>query len=349
PTAAIEQATRDLRGRVEELEAELKKSRHEVDAAQQEKADVTAKLRESNSQLEEAKSDLARSSMAEHEVREQLATAQKSLNGIEESGNGDEKAELALKAKIKPLQKALEAAQSGRVAAEKDRAEVREKLLKADKEVASVSKERDSMQRERDNALRELKAAGDAKARVQALVAENTDLQQRLASAVATVREISADKPKKEQELRDVKSELKKVRDQLVASQRQNQENDKTIADLRSQLDEESGALAAAKLQGATSEETAQLVKENQMLRGIVIRERQEEARREQAKKLMLAVFDKLKIKSDVLDQQIHLLAEPITKLSDDELALLRKPEVAISENNPSTIKASLTIAKRGP
>ncbi|HEY2801571.1 MAG TPA: tetratricopeptide repeat protein [Chthoniobacterales bacterium] len=348
-TAAIQEATRNLRARVEELEAELKKSRHEVEAAQEEKADVTAKLRESNSALEEAKRDLARSSMAEHEVREQLATAQKSLNGIEESGTGDEKAELALKAKIRQLQKALDAAQSGRVAAEKDSAAVREQLLKANKEVASVNKERDSMQRERDSALRELKAAGDAKARLQALVAENSDLRQRLAAAVATVGEISADKPKKEQELRDVKSELKKVRDQLVASERKNQESDKRIADLRSQLDEESGALAAAKLKGATSEESAQLVKENQMLRGIVIRERQEEARREQAKKLMLAEFDKLKIKSNVLDQQIHFLAEPITKLSEDELALLRQPEVAISEDDPSTIKASLTIAKSGP
>ena len=82
------------------------------------------------------------------------------------------------------------------------------------------------------------------------------------------------------------------------------------------------------------------------MLRAIVIRERQEEARREQAKKLMLAEFDKLKIKSDVLDQQIHLLAEPITKLSEEELALLKAPVVAISDSAPRTIKASLTMAK---
>src|SRR4029077_20727857 len=110
--------------------------------------------------------------------------------------------------------------------------------------------------------------------------------------------------------------------------------------------DEASGQLAAAKLNGATSEESERLVKENQMLRAIVVRERQEEARREQAKKLMLAEFDKLKIKSDVLDQQIHLLAEPITKLSAEELALLKTPVVAISDAAPGTIKASLTMAK---
>lgn len=111
------------------------------------------------------------------------------------------------------------------------------------------------------------------------------------------------------------------------------------IAELRAQL-------AHAKLNGATPEDTERLVKENQMLRAIVVRERQEEARREQAKKLMLAEFDKLKIKSDVLGQQIHLLAQPITKLSPEELALLKTPVVSISDTAPGTIKASLTMAR---
>jgi tetratricopeptide (TPR) repeat protein len=82
------------------------------------------------------------------------------------------------------------------------------------------------------------------------------------------------------------------------------------------------------------------------MLRAIVVRERQEEARREQAKKLMLAEFDKLKIKSDVLDQQINLLAQPITKLSPEELALLKAPVISISDSAPGIVKASLTMAK---
>ena len=58
------------------------------------------------------------------------------------------------------------------------------------------------------------------------------------------------------------------------------------------------------------------------------MRERQEEARREQAKKLMLAEFDKLQIKSDMLNQQIELLAQPVTKLTQEELAFLRTPVV---------------------
>jgi tetratricopeptide (TPR) repeat protein len=100
------------------------------------------------------------------------------------------------------------------------------------------------------------------------------------------------------------------------------------------------------KLVGATPGETAKLTKENEMLRNIIVRERQEEARRDQAKKLMLAEFDKLQIKSETLTQQIQLLAQPVTRLTTDELALLRQPVVSISDDNPGAVKASFAFAK---
>src|SRR5204862_2469129 len=122
-----------------------------------------------------------------------------------------------------------------------------------------------------------------------------------------------------------------------------------TVADLRSQLEEASSALERAKLTGANAEETIRLTKENEMVRGIVVRERQEEARREQAKKLMLAEFEKLQIKSDTLNQQIELLAQPVTKLTEAELALLRQPVVAVSDVNPASSQGTFALAKNGP
>ena len=343
---AIQDATEELRARVAALETELKKSQKEISTAQKEKSEISSKLHQTNAELEQAKDDLAKTSQAEKEVRDQLTAAQESLQVIQSSGNGGQKAAVALQGQITQLKKALEAAEAGRTAAEKETGEVKSKLADARGKAAGVAQERDTMQHERDDALRELKIAGDAKARVQALMAENTGLQRKLAAAENTVREISADRPRRVQELRDVKQQLEKLRSQLVASQKANQDSEKMIADLRAQLDEASGELATAKLNGATPEETERLTKENQMLRAIVVRERQEEARREQAKKLMLAEFDKLKIKSDVLDQQIHLLAEPITKLSPEELALLKAPVVAISDTVPGAVQAGLTMAK---
>ncbi len=347
--AAIQDATKELRSRVEALEAELKKSQKEISTAQKEKSDISGKLEQTSAELEQAKGDLAKRAQAEKEVRDQLSAAQESLQVIQSTGEGDQKAAAALQAEIGQLKKALTAAEVGRTAAEKETSDAKTKLADARKEVAGVTQERDAIKRERDDAVRELQIAGDAKARVQVLMAENSDLQQKLATAESTVREISADRPRKAQELQDVKQELEKLRGQLVASQKTNQDSEKMIADLRAQLDDASNTLATAQLSGATPEETERLVKENQMLRAIVVRERQEEARREGAKKLLLAEFDKLKIKSDVLDQQIHLLAEPITKLSAEELALLKTPVVSISDTAPGTVKASLTMAKPNP
>jgi Flp pilus assembly protein TadD len=357
---AIEQATRKLRDRVDQLEAELQKSRTQMTAAENEKQSLNSRLDETKSSLDKAQSDLERAKTAEKQVRDQLTEAQSSLKKTAEAGSKDSKAQEALRSEIAQLKKAVTTAQQGRSAAEKERDDANAKVAAADQQRASASKERDeantrateadqkvvSANKERDEALAKLKGLQDTQQRVEVLVAENSDLKQKLADAEKTIREVSEGKPKKEKELADVKKQIVDLQAQLAASQKQNQNYEATVAQLRSQLDEASKQLEQVKLVGATPEETAKLTKENEMLRSIIVRERQEEARRDQAKKLMLAEFDKLQIKSETLTQQIQLLAQPVTRLTTDELALLRQPVVSISDNNPGTVKASFTFAK---
>ena len=73
----------------------------------------------------------------------------------------------------------------------------------------------------------------------------------------------------------------------------------------------------------------------------------------------MLAEFDKLKIKSDVLDQQIHLLAEPITKLSDGRAGPFenaggrdfrhRAGNDQGQPNDGEAVEAAITISRLAP
>jgi hypothetical protein len=88
-------------------------------------------------------------------------------------------------------------------------------------------------------------------------------------------------------------------------------------------------------------------MRENELLRNIVVRERQEEARRDEARKLMLGELDKLKIKSDVLNKEIEFLAQPVTKLSSEELNLLRQPVVSVSAQDRGALTASFIFAKK--
>ena len=338
--AAIKEATKKLQSKVDQLQSELQKSRTEFETVQKEKEALNGRLQETNSKLEAAQGELDKARGAEKQVRDQLVFAQDSLKKIQGSGSPDKQAQEALRAEIAQLRKALATVEEGRGAAEKERDAANLRAKEANTQVASLTKER-------DEALVQLKGAKEAEQRVQVLVAENSDLTRRLADAEKSVREISAGKPKKEQELADVKRQVEQLRQQLAASQKQNKDFEATVADLRSQLDQAASELEKAKLTGANPEETARLVKENAMLRNIVVRERQEEARRDQAKKLMLAEFDKLQIKSDVLNEQIQLLAQPIAKLTTEELALLRQPVVSISDDNSATVKASFTFAKK--
>jgi Flp pilus assembly protein TadD/predicted nucleic acid-binding Zn-ribbon protein len=345
--AAIRAETKKLQAKVDQLQDELQKSKTQFTAAEKEKTTLNTRLQETSSKLEKAQGDLQKSKTAEQKVRDQLTAAEGSLKKVQSTSGGDAKAQEALRAEIAQLKKALasveegrSAAEKGRVAAEKERDDANARVAAADKQVASVSKER-------DDALGQLKSFKDAGQRVEALVAENSNLKNKLADAEKTVREISEDKPKREQELADVKQQLEQLRQQLVDSQKQNKDYEVTVASLRSQLDAASSQLEKVKLTGANPEETSKLTRENEMLRAIIVRERQEEARRDQAKKLLLAEFDKLQIKSDTLNQQIQLLAQPITKLTIDELALLRQPVVSIADENPGAIKTSFTFAKK--
>ena len=337
--SAIKNATRKLREKVEQLEAELHQSRSKVSEVEEEKEKLNSKLKESNSKLEQAQQELEKTKGAEKNVRGQLAEAQASLKKIQETGNSDMKAQEALKGEIAQLKKALTVAEQGRATAEKERDSRNAKLADANSQIAKISKER-------DDALGQLVGLKDSEHRVAVLLAENSELKEKLATAEQTVREVSEDKPKREQELADARKQLEDLRAQLEASQKQNKDFEVEVASLRSQLEDTSSQLEKAKLTGANADETAKITRENQILRNIVVRERQEEARREQAKKLMLTEFDKLKIKSDTLNEQIALLAQPVTKLTDEELALLRQPVISISDESPNTVKASFTYAK---
>jgi Tetratricopeptide repeat len=344
--AAIKAATSKLQSQVDQLEGELQKSRSQFGAAEKEKSALNGRLQETISKLEKAQSELHKSKSAEQKARDQLTQAQDSLKKVQ-SAPGNAKAQEALRAEIAQLKKALAAVEEGRSAAEKGRAAAEKERDAANARAAAADQKIASATKERDDALAQVKGLKESEHRVEVLVAENNDLKQKLADAEKTVHEISEDKPKREQELAEVKQQLEQLRQQLGASQKQNKDYEVAVANLHSQLDEAASQLEKVKLTGANPEETTKVAKENEMLRAIIVRERQEEARRDQAKKLLLAEFDKLQVKSVTLTQQIQLLAQPITKLTPDELALLRQPVVSISDDNPGALKASFTFAKK--
>jgi tetratricopeptide (TPR) repeat protein len=337
--AAIKEATRKLRGKVDQLQDALEKSRADLETARREKETANARLQDTASELEQAQSEIEKSRKSERQARDQLAKVGDSFQVLQASRDNDAKEKQQLLAEIARMKDAVVAAEEARVAAEKQRDDSNARF-------ADVSGQIATLVQERDEALAQLQGMKEANQRLEGVLAENSDLRQKLANAEKKVREFAKDAPKNADELADVKRQVAQLQQQLAETQKQNEYFAARVAELHVQLDETSTQLQNPKVTGVNSEDTAQLAKENELLRGIVVRERQEEARRYQAKERMLAELDKLKIKSDALSRQISLLAQPVTKLSSEELALLRQPVVSISNENPGILKASFIFAK---
>src|SRR5438128_12433978 len=106
----------------------------------------------------------------------------------------------------------LYAADESCVKYEKERNSQNAKLADANSQIAKISKER-------DDALGQLTGLKDSEHRVAVLLAENSELKEKLATAEQTVREVSEDKPKKAQELADARKQLEDLRAQLAASE----------------------------------------------------------------------------------------------------------------------------------
>jgi len=336
----IKAATKNLRDKVAELQAALDKTRGDLETARKEKEVVDVRLKETNSKLDQAQNDLADAKKSERQSRDQLIQLQESVKGSQEAtGNGDMEQQ-QLRAEVAQLKGAVAAADQARVTAEKQRDDTQAKFAEANNQITLL-------ERERDDALSQLKSAKESEQRLQSLVAEKNDLQQKLASAEDKIRQLNDADPKASEKFADMERQMTQLQQQLTESQNRNYYLAARAAELDVELEHAGTELQAARLAAAKSEDSSQLARENELLRNIVVRERQEEARRDEARKLVLAELQRLKVRSDLLNKEIEFLAQPVTKLTTEELALFRQPVVSASKEKPGALKMSFVFEKK--
>ena len=338
--SAVKAATKSWRDKVAELQAALDKTRGDLENARKEKEVVDTRLKDTNSKLEQAQNNLDEAKKSEAEVRDQIAQLQESVKASQGSeGNGD-KEQPRLRAEVAQLKEAVAAADQARVNAEKQRDDTQAKFAEANNHIVAV-------EHERDDALSQLKSAKESEQRFVLLVAEKNDLQRKLATAEEKVRTLSEGDPKAAEKLTEMQRQMAQLQQQLTETQNRNSYLAARAAELDVELEHAGTELQAAKLAGANSEDSSRLARENELLRNIVVRERQEEARRDEARKLVLAELDRLKVRSDLLNREIGFLAQPITKLTTEELALFRQPVVSISNAKSGALKMNFVFEKK--
>jgi Flp pilus assembly protein TadD len=332
--------TKRLRDQVAELQAALNKARGDLESARKEKEIVDTRLKDTNSKLERAQSELNSARKSEGQARDQLTQLQQSVQAPQRSEADSEKEQQQLRAEVAQLKAGVALADQARLTAEKQRDDTQAKLADASNHIVAL-------ERERDDALSQLKSAKESEQRLESLVAEKNDLQQKLAKAEEKIRKISEADPKSSEKLVQLERQVAQLQQQLTETENRNHYLAARAAELDVELEHTSTELQAAKLAGASSEDSSELVRENELLRNIVVRERQEETRRDEARKLVLAELDRLKVRSDLLHKEIEFLGQPVTKLTTEELALFRQPIVSISNENPGALKMSFVFEKK--
>jgi Flp pilus assembly protein TadD/cob(I)alamin adenosyltransferase len=169
------------------------------------------------------------------------------------------------------------------------------------------------------------------------LMARNKELTDKLASAQTEIKALTSSPKSAAGKLA---AQLKMVQEKLDASEAANAGLTETTTTLQQQLNQAQQDLAVANNQLATtgpgSPQYLALKHENDVMRGILLREIQEQSRRDGAKRLAQEEFDRLKITSRVLQEQLDILGSPMTPPNnDEERQLLASIKVAPSEVTP--------------
>jgi len=181
------------------------------------------------------------------------------------------------------------------------------------------------------------KSQQSADTNVNDLLAKNKELTDKLADAQKQLQDL-----KSPQATTLLRAKLKNTQDQLEAAQASNAALRQTTDTLKAQYQQAQSDLAIANQKLAAtspnSPEYATIKRENEIMRGILTRELQEQAHRDMAKRLAQEEFDRLKITSIKLQEQLDILSSPMTPpANDDERDLLRSLKGPGMEAVPAT------------
>lgn len=256
-------------------------------------------------------------------------------------------------------------------AAEAAAKEASQKLAEASTQMAAVQQERDKILGERDKIVKErddavkqrevaVKERDAASARslglqaevddlkkktgnaaMQRLIAENERLKKEVAEAQKQVETLKADVGRKDQEIATLRGQLTGLQGQLAELRKESAAYQTQVAELTKQLKEVQngmeGKMAA----------TPELTQENEMLRGIIMRQLRTQHRQQAAKDLMIAELQKMESASSELVKQVEEMKNARMILTPEEEKLFSDPVVR-ELMGPKGVQATL-IANASP
>jgi len=335
PDGASQEELDRLSGVAKDLEETLA-------AAGEEKAQLAERVAESTKQIEELTAQLSAAQGEAEKAKAELAGVQGEIDAARTE------AEQA-KSRVGELESERDTA---RREAEEARGEVQTLTVR----VTELEEERAQLIAARDSAQQEAAEAKTALEKSADLIEANKQLEQKLAEAAERISGMESDAAEKTALVASLNADLDKVREELAGAQAKLQDDrerfDKLQAvneQLLKEYDQVTGELAAVKLGDVTAAEAKLVQQENEVLRGIIMRQIKEQARREQAFRLAQEEMERLEIRSDTLNDKINELAKPTLQLTAAEQEMLKRPVVTLLETETDEAKLSARVEMMKP
>jgi chromosome segregation ATPase len=359
---------KEIQDQLENLQRDLKGTRERLDKATQEKEELAKKyekaLRDAKETAErievvQKRADRAESALNDAErngnksadelaaLRKEASEAKKALRQSQIERDAEAELNAQFRGIIKANQNRSKQYADERDAAKKESSAVPKKIAEMQKEIDKVVHEKGDLETkltkvqeqltkvstERDDALVQLTKMKEAAKNVDKLLAENTQLMTKLKDAEKQILTFKAEGAEKDKKIASLTKDLEGARTQLADVQKQSADYQGQMTELRKQLELQAKELTQVKADATASvAERKKLVEENEMLRGIVLRQQKEQANRDRVKKLVLEQMAKLEVNSKALKEQVELLGSPVVKLTDREKKLFKEPQLSISD-----------------
>lgn len=346
-----------LRKEAADARKALRQLQIERDAEAELNEQFAGRISASRNQLSAISTERDAARKAGTEAQKQNADLQKRLD--EATKSRDE-----LTGKLGKMQADLAKVTSERDTVRKDGAEVPKKIAEMQKRIDEVVHEKSDLETkltkvqeqlvkitgERDEALAQVTKMKEASKNVDKLLTENTQLMAKLQDAEKQIVTFKAEGAEKDKKIASLTQDLTSARTQLADAQKQSAGFQAQMNDLRTQLETQGKELAAVKSEASAGlEERKKLTEENELLRGIVLRQQKEQARRDRTKKLVLDQLAKLEINSKALIDQVEMLGSPVVKLTDKERKLFKEPQLSISESEITFTSADAAAGTTAP
>lgn len=181
------------------------------------------------------------------------------------------------------------------------------------------------------------------------IAAEKKVAEDQLAQARKDLEEArNSPNPERDKLIATLQSDLNSVNDKLLEAQAQVSRAEEEKKALQKQLDEVSGQLAQITINPQPSDEETSLATENELLRGIILRQIKQQAERDEAKKDLEKEIAALQIKSEVITRQLAVLGAPVLQLTEAERTLFKEPVALLSESGTDSVEVTMAVAKPG-